>query len=197
MREGLTVKLVASKDGKETFVLCRSTDRREKEKAMHERFALRIDAALASLSRRIESSTNKLDRGLIERQIGRMLQRNSRAAGRYDIRLTDRADHPSGLNLLVTIKDDWSDWAKLSEGAYVLWKALEQWQSRAGLGNSPRTILTELSRIQSHDVVLPLADGRDLRLRCVVRPDRAQAALLQRLGLELPARLRPSEVREM
>jgi len=41
--------------------------------------------------------------------------------------------------------------------AYVLWKTLEQWQSRAGLGNSPRTILDELGRIQSTDVVLPLA----------------------------------------
>src|SRR5229473_5602414 len=42
--------------------------------------------------------------------------------------------------------------------AYVLWKTLEQWQSHAGLGNSPRTILDELGRIQSADVVLPLAE---------------------------------------
>ena len=44
--------------------------------------------------------------------------------------------------------------------AYVLWKTLEQWQRRAGLGNSPRTILEELKRIQSTDVVLPTEDGR-------------------------------------
>ncbi len=52
----------------------------------------------------------------------------------------------------------------------LLWKTLEQWQQRAGLGNSPRTILEELARIQSTDVVLPLADpsGRELRIRCVV-----------------------------
>src|SRR5439155_1721282 len=74
--------------------------------------------------------------------------------------------------------------------AYVLWKTLEQWQRRAGLGQSPRTILEELRRIQSTDVVLPTEDGRELRLRCVVRPDAAQAALLDRLGLELPERLR-------
>ena len=75
--------------------------------------------------------------------------------------------------------------------AYVLWKTLEQWQARAGLGNSPRTILEELGRIQSTDVVLPLAEepGRELRIRCVVRPEPAQAALLDRLGLELPKRL--------
>ena len=76
--------------------------------------------------------------------------------------------------------------------AYVLWKTLEQWQARAGLGNSPRTILHELGRIQSTDVVLPLADDptRVLRLRCVIRPDKAQAVLLDRLGLRLPERLR-------
>ena len=74
--------------------------------------------------------------------------------------------------------------------AYVLWKTLEQWQQRAGLGHSPRTILEELRRIQSTDVILPTTDGRDLRLRCVVQPDPAQAALLARLGLDLPQRLR-------
>ena len=38
VREGLEVKLCSAPDGQETFVLCRSGDRREKEKAMHERF---------------------------------------------------------------------------------------------------------------------------------------------------------------
>ena len=256
VREGLEVKLVASPDGKETFVLCRSQDRREKEKAMHARFAVRIDAGLASLRRRIDSATKPLERGPIDRQIGRLFQRNSRAAGKYDVSVVERPDHPSGIDVVVKIRQDWSDWAELSEGAYVLrtnvadwppeelwrtyiqltdaeaafrihksdlsirpvwhqtaervqahilvcflgyvlWKTLEQWQSRAGLGNSPRTVLNELARIQSHDVVLPLADGRDLRLRCVVRPDRAQALLLQRLGLDLPTRLRPRESARM
>src|SRR5262245_26680729 len=51
--------------------------------------------------------------------------------------------------------------------------------------HSPRNIFKELAAIQSTDVVLPTATRpeRELRLRCVVRPDRAQAALLQRLGL--------------
>jgi transposase len=253
VRDGLAVKLVASPDGKETFVLCRSEDRREKERAMHARFVARIDAGLASLSRRIEAARKPLDRGKIERQIGRLFQRNSRAAGKYDVSVVGRPARASGVELVVKVREDWSDWADLSEGAYVLrtnvadwtpeelwrtyiqltdaeaafrihksdlsirpiwhqraervqahilvcflayalWKSLEQWQSRAGLGNSPRTILNELARIQSHDVVLPLADGRDLRLRCVVRPDRAQALLLQRLGLDLPTRLRPRAV---
>ena len=84
--------------------------------------------------------------------------------------------------------------------AYVLWKTLEQWQSRAGLGNSPRTLFQELAAITSTDVILPTAasPGRELRLRCVVRPDRAQAVLLERLGLRLPERLRmPRAARTM
>ena len=54
------------------------------------------------------------------------------------------------------------------------------------------TIGRRIRRIQSTDVVLPLADepGRELRICCVVRPDKTQAMLLDRLGLRLPERLR-------
>lgn len=77
--------------------------------------------------------------------------------------------------------------------AFVLWKTLEMWQSRAGLGNAPRTVLEELQRIQSHDVVLPTATHGQMRLRCVTQPDPAQAALLDRLGVVLPKRMRLAE----
>jgi hypothetical protein len=77
--------------------------------------------------------------------------------------------------------------------AFVLWKGLEMWQQRAGLGNSPRTILEELARIQSHDVVLPTTTHGQIRLRCVTQPDAAQAALLDRLGIVLPKRMRLAE----
>jgi hypothetical protein len=61
------------------------------------------------------------------------------------------------------------------------------WQQRAGLGNSPRTILEELARIQS-----PTTHGH-MRLRCVTQSDTAQAALLDRLGIMLPKRMRIAE----
>jgi transposase len=77
--------------------------------------------------------------------------------------------------------------------AFVLWKSLEMWQQRVGLGNSPRTILEELARIQSHDVVLPTAAHGQIRLRCVTQPEPAQAALLDRLGIVLPKRMRLNE----
>jgi transposase len=74
--------------------------------------------------------------------------------------------------------------------AYVLRKTLETWMNRAGLGRSTTTLLEELARIQSTDVVAPTTDGRRIRLRCIVRPDKAQAILLGYLGLKLPQRLK-------
>ena len=252
IREDIEVKICGGPEGSETFLLCRSASRSEKEKAMHERFSRRIEEGLQSLGRRIEKSQSALDRGALERQIGRLLERNSRASARYSISLTEDKAMPAGVKLKWNTRPEWEDWAKLSEGtyilrsnihhwtdqelwktyiqlseaeaafriqksdlcirpiwhhkqdrikahilicflAYVLWKTLQQWQSRAGLGDSPRTILTELSRIHCADIVLPLADGskREINLRCVVRPDREQQLLLQRLGLTLPERLRP------
>jgi transposase len=251
VREGLEVKLCPGPEGSETFVLCRSADRREKEVAMRERFSQRIEQGLRKLGHRLEHSRKVLDRGPIERQIGRLLGRNSRAGGRFVARLVEDKTRASGIRLEWSIRAEWDDWATHSEGcyvlrtnvsdwssedlwqtyiqlteaeaafriqksdlslrpvwhhreertqahilvcflAYVMWKTLEQWQKRAGLGNSPRTILHELGHIQSTDVVLPVVgeSQRELRIRCVVRPDRAQATLLDRLGLRLPERLR-------
>jgi transposase len=79
--------------------------------------------------------------------------------------------------------------------AYVLWKTLAQWMQRSGLGDAPRTLLAELAKIKSGDVVLPTQStdghpGQAVRLRCVTTPDAAQKVLLNRLGITLPTRLR-------
>jgi transposase len=249
VREGIEAKQCVGPDGLETFVLIRSVERREKERAMHERFTRRIEDGLTRLGQRIGRARRPLDVRRLERQLGRLLEHNQRAAGRYVIEFVPDPTRPAGVRLDWTARPEWDDWARWSEGcyvlrtnvtdwspedlwrtyiqltdveaafriqkselgirpvwhqradrvqahilvcflAYVLWKTLEQWQRRAGLGQSPRTIFDELRRIQSTDVVLPTEDGRELRLRCIVRPDAAQAALLARLGLDLPQRLR-------
>jgi len=79
--------------------------------------------------------------------------------------------------------------------AYVLWKTLAGWMQAAGLGSAPRTLLDELAKIKSADVVLPVtsrcgSSEKTVRLRCVTEPDEAQRILLHRLGLSLPRRLR-------
>jgi hypothetical protein len=53
-----------------------------------------------------------------------------------------------------------------------------------------RSILEELARIQSHDIILPTTTHGHIRLRCVTQPDPAPAALLDRLGIILPKRMR-------
>jgi transposase len=232
-------------------IVCRSADRRSKERAMHEKFSGRIEAALERLCARPARSKKRLDPAQVNRQIGRILQQNQRAATRFEVELKPDSC-PAGLRLHVACNASFDDWAALSEGAYllrsnitdwseqhlwkayiqlaqveaafriqkdqfnvrpiwhqredrvqahilvrflafVLWKSLEMWQLRAGLGNSPRAILEELARIQSHDVVLPTTTHRQIRLRCVTQPDAAQAALLDRLGIVLPKRMRLPE----
>jgi transposase len=251
VQAGVEVRLVRHPETGETVILCRSADRRRKERAMHDRFSQRIETALERLAGRIARSKKRLDPAPLNRQIGRLLQRNQRAAARFAIAL-EPDGCPAGLRLRVACNDAFDDWAALSEGAYllrsniadwsdqqlwkayiqltqaeaafriqkdqlnvrpiwhqredrvqahilvcflafVLWKSLEMWQQRAGLGNSPRTILEELARIQSHDVVLPTATHGQIRLRCVTQPDPAQAALLDRLGIVLPKRMRIAE----
>ena len=82
VRDGVEAKVCAGPDGSETFLLVRSAERQQKEQAMHARFCERIETALASLQRRIERAQKPIDRGAAERQIGRLLGRNSRAAAR-------------------------------------------------------------------------------------------------------------------
>jgi transposase len=79
--------------------------------------------------------------------------------------------------------------------AYVLWKTLAGWMRRAGLGDAPRTLLEELAKIKSGDVLLPTVSkngqpNKTIRLRCVTEPDPGQKVLLHRLGVHLPRRLR-------
>jgi transposase len=76
--------------------------------------------------------------------------------------------------------------------AFVLWKTLELWQRRADLGNSPRTVLEEIKRIQCN-VCLPTTTHGEIRLRCVTQPDELQSMLLDRLGITLLKRLRIDE----
>jgi hypothetical protein len=50
IREDIEVKICRGPDGTETFLLCRSASRSEKEKAIHERFSKRIEEGLRPLA---------------------------------------------------------------------------------------------------------------------------------------------------
>jgi hypothetical protein len=93
---------------------------------MHERFSTRIAQALRKLQARIAKSQKRLNRDAINRQIGRLLQSNQRAAARFAIELKD-ADTQAGCVLDVSIREDFDHWAALSEGAYVLCSNVTDW----------------------------------------------------------------------
>jgi transposase len=90
VQPGVEVKLVASPQGEEeTFVLCRSRGRKEKENAILERFVKRLGDKLGKLAERAEQGKIR-DKQKVERQIGRLLERNSRAASLFTVTVTER-----------------------------------------------------------------------------------------------------------
>jgi transposase len=248
IHEGLEVKLCPSADGEETFILCRSAKRREKENAMHERFERRISDGLTKME---QTCTKKRYRPtMMAQRVGRLLEKNSRAAGLFNVDV--QTDERGAAKLVWSKVDAWRDWASLSEGcyilrsnvndwsaedlwkayiqlteaesafrihksdlnlrpiwhqkkervhahilvcflAYVIWKTLARSCSASGLGDEPRKVFDEIAQIQMVDVVLPTKSGIDIRRRCVARPTKHQAILLQHLRLSLPTNLKLAE----
>jgi len=151
--EDLEVKLCPGPDGQETFVLCRSADRAAKERAMHERFSARIEAGLEQLRRRLARAKKRPNRTQVDRQIGRLFGANTRAAGKYRVRVTDDPERRGHLRVSWTCEEAWSQWAALSEGVYLLrtnligWEPAALWKTYIQLTDVEaafRTIKTEL-----------------------------------------------------
>ena len=123
VHEGLEVKRCASPDGDETFILCRSEDRRKKEQAMHDRFEKRIEDGLKKIE--ATCSKRKCDAISIAKRVGRLLGQNSRAAGLFETDVIKGAD---GRTKLVWHKvEAWRNWAALSEGCYMLRTNINDW----------------------------------------------------------------------
>jgi transposase len=136
IRDGLEVKLCPSPDGgQETYILCRSEDRREKEKAMHERFEKRIDAALEKVQ--ASCLKRKWKKEVIDRRVGKIMAHNSRAAGLFEVEVKQVASQQGDGRAVVswTKNEKWRDWATLNEGCYLLrtnvtdWSAEDLWQA--------------------------------------------------------------------
>jgi len=133
VHEGLEVKRCADPDGgTETFILCRSADRRAKEKAMHERFEKRIEAGLASLQKMAQRQS--MTAVQLSHRVGRLMGQNTRAAGGFKTEVT--ADAANGRAALTWERvTDWQNWASLSEGCYLLrsnvsdWSAADLWRT--------------------------------------------------------------------
>ena len=245
VREGILVKTVPAPDGsQDTFILCRSADRRHKEAAIHDRFERKIETGLSRLTKAIE--TGRLQsRDLLQQRLGRLKLQYSRVARAYSFKVqgdakalsfswtkdqakADYQRHSEGAYLLRTNlarhseAELWSMYMQLNDAeaafrtlkqdlsirpihhqlekrvnahvlvcflAYALYRTLDRLAKVKQLGITARKVLAALSTIRSGDIILPLADGRELRLRRVSRPDPQQAELLTRLGVNLPERL--------
>jgi transposase len=124
VREGLEVKLCPCPDGgSETYILCRSRDRREKEQAMHARFEKRIEEGLTKIAAGCLKRAQPV--GQIERRVGRLLGQNTRAAGLFEIQIRAAAGGAAQVNWKKVEK--WRAWAQLSEGSYVLRSNVSGW----------------------------------------------------------------------
>jgi transposase len=245
VREGIEVKRVGSPDGsRDTFILCRSSDRQTKEAAIHDRFERQIEERLGRIEAAVKSGRLH-SRDLLQQRLGRLKLECSRVARAYSFCVEgdgsalsfswtkDQAKakymrHTEGAYLLRTNLDGhaeselWTMYMQLNDAeaafrtlkqdlsirpihhqsedrvkahvlvcflAYAMYRTLDRLAKMKGLGMTPRRVLDSLATIKSGDIILPLVDGRELRLRRVSRPDVQQAETLTRLGLELPERI--------
>jgi transposase len=115
-RPGVEVKQVAIPQGEETYILCRTAGRKEKETAIRKRFSSSMEVALERLAKTIESGRLK-DRNKMERRLGRMQARHPQVSDLFEL---DLRDTPAGVRLFWKIKDDRQLWRELREGAYLL-----------------------------------------------------------------------------
>ena len=163
IREGLEVKLCPCPDGgSETYILCRSRDRREKEQAMHARFEKRIEEGLTKIAASCAKRAHKL--GEIERRVGRLLGQNTRAAGLFSIQISAAANGAAQITWKKV--ETWRAWAQLSEGSYVLrsnvtnWSDEDLWRAYIQLTDAETAF-----RIQKSDLSLrPVWHQKDERV---------------------------------
>jgi transposase len=146
IRDGLEVKLCsrprnddevadADKDSveedKETFILCRSRDRSHTEEAIVQRFEQKIEERLVSMTVRCEKQ--KRDPMKVEREIGRLLGKNTRAAKLFEVTVKKTKDGSARIQWKKI--EAARDWATLSAGCYLLrsnvtdWSEKEMWKA--------------------------------------------------------------------
>ena len=139
IRDGLEVKFVtvpasdsdftqndapeSAAESQERFILCRSRERSKKEEGITQRFEKKIADGLTRMKARCEKQ--KRDPMTVEREIGRLLGQNTRAAKLFDVKVTKTDTGAARI--------EWSkieahrDWATLSAGCYLLRTNVADW----------------------------------------------------------------------
>src|SRR5436853_924366 len=88
VRPEVEVKKVAIPQGEETYIFCRTAGRREKEKAIRERFCSRMEEALKRLEKTMATGRSK-NRNLMERRLGKIQARHPAVNDLYEISLRE------------------------------------------------------------------------------------------------------------
>lgn len=156
VRDGVEVRICRQEgNSEEVFIVCRSRQRRDKEKAMHQRFSARIERELQRVQARLERRRKRIDRTELDRQIGRILERNRRAAQRYRLEIDSSPECAAGVRLRWASDPAWESWAEHGEGVYVLrtnipdWSAEELWKTSIQL-----TAAEDAFRIHKSELLL-------------------------------------------
>ena len=156
VREGLEVKLCPLGEGEETFILCRSLARREKERAMVERAAGRIEEGLQKMAAGIARRKRGPRVGEVERRVGALLQANNRARGLYGVKV--EADEGGKVSLKWERDESRREWLEMSEGCYLLrsnitdWKPADLWQAYMQLTEAERAFRIQKTDLQIRPV---------------------------------------------
>jgi transposase len=116
VRPEVEVKKVSIPQGEETYILCRTAGRKEKEKAIRNRFSTRMENALQGLQRTIDKGRLK-DRNKMERRLGKIQARHPQVNDLYTVELRDTT---AGTRLSWETKQDRQAWRESREGAYML-----------------------------------------------------------------------------
>lgn len=116
IRPEVEVKQMRIPGGEETYILCRTTGRKEKERAIRSRFVAKIEKALAGLEKRIVEGKLK-DRDKMLLCLGRIQASHPQVADLYEMAVKDSKEGP---RLVWRQKPEQQQWLEAREGAYLL-----------------------------------------------------------------------------
>jgi len=116
IRPEVEVKQITIPGGEETYILCRTAGRKEKEKAIRSRFVTKIEKALAGLEKRIVEGKLK-DRDKMFMSLGRIQASHPQVADLYEMAVKDTKQGP---RLVWRQKLEQQQWLEAREGAYLL-----------------------------------------------------------------------------
>src|SRR5579875_1897574 len=115
VRPEVEIKKAVIPQGEETYILCRTSGRKEKEKAIRDRFSNSMERALKGLEKTIATGRLK-DRNKMERRLGKIQARHPQVNDLYDVELQQTAE---GARLFWQIKEDRKNWRESRERAYL------------------------------------------------------------------------------